>query len=310
MAAAGPYDAQKAADDVAVEEMRQQFGDQEAARLAADLYKLRRSSGGNLWGVMPRWVVLVAAVWLAVLETASRLPDLLLTYPKYQADKAEFQAKILQPDLMAAQLEKAKLEAQAAAFQPALTAAQAFQTEIDDDVKGSSADGSTGARLENMFDLVNPMHPFLVQRGLSNPNVFALLKYINKPLTSLTPAPASSPASDPAPTPQAVTPALRPETAAPVAAPDQPHKSQAYQDGARDRSDWESWFASVTGDEHEGADYWSGVRNTPGDHACTDGKGATSADFQKGCNEARDKLTPIDARRRAELDYKAGFNAR
>ena len=116
--------AQKAADDAAVEDIRQKFGDQEAAKLAADLYKLRRSSGGNLWGIMPRWVVIVAAIWLAVLETATRLPDLLLAYPKYQADKAEFQAKLLQPDLVAAELQKARYEAKAAVWQPDLTEVQ------------------------------------------------------------------------------------------------------------------------------------------------------------------------------------------
>jgi hypothetical protein len=139
MAAAGTQvTGQKAADDAAVEDVRQKFGDQEAARLAGELYKLRRSSGGNLWGVMPRWIVFIAAVWLAVLETASRLPDLLLTYPRYEATKADYQAKILQPILLQAQLEKARNDvtisgyaAQAAANQPRMSAAELEKAQND-----------------------------------------------------------------------------------------------------------------------------------------------------------------------------------
>jgi hypothetical protein len=121
----------KAADDAAVEEMRQQFGDQEAARLAADLYKLRRSSGGHLWGVMPRWVIVIAALWVAMLETADKLPQLLLTVPRYKAALAEAEAKILQPSLLQAQLQKARNDvtisdyaALAAINQPRISAAE------------------------------------------------------------------------------------------------------------------------------------------------------------------------------------------
>ena len=121
----------KAADDAAVEEVRQQFGDQEAARLAADLYKLRRSSGGHLWGVMPRWVIVIAALWVAVLETADKLPQLLLTFPRYKAALAEAEAKILQPSLLQAQLQKARNDvtvsdyaALAAVNQPRIAAAE------------------------------------------------------------------------------------------------------------------------------------------------------------------------------------------
>jgi hypothetical protein len=48
----------------------------------------------------PRWVVILVAIWVGILETARTLPDLLLTIPRFQGELAENQAKQLQPDLV------------------------------------------------------------------------------------------------------------------------------------------------------------------------------------------------------------------
>ncbi len=173
-------DAQVAADDAAVEAIRTKFGDAEAAKLAADLYKLRRTPApaASSWSGLPRGIIILIAVWIGLLETAEKLPFLLLAFPQYEATLAEIQAKMLQPDLVKAQLDKARFEAKAAAFQPALVAGQAFKAEVDATASGATMEGGSSGRLGIMFDLLDPNHPNLVSKGLSTPDFSALLPYI------------------------------------------------------------------------------------------------------------------------------------
>lgn len=122
--------AEKAEDDAAVEEYRAKFGDTEAAKLAADLYKLRRTPApASTFAGLPRGIILLIAIWVGLLETAEKLPFLLLAYPQYEATLAEIQARMMQPNLVAAQLDKARLEAKAAKWQPLVTAATGLETE-------------------------------------------------------------------------------------------------------------------------------------------------------------------------------------
>ncbi len=69
------------------------------------------------WQGFPRWVIIIAALWVATLETADKVPQLLLTYPRYEAALAEAQAKLVQPEMVKAQLEKAQNEAKTSAAQ-------------------------------------------------------------------------------------------------------------------------------------------------------------------------------------------------
>lgn len=80
---------EQAEDDVTIEKMRAKFGDQEAAKLAAELYKHRRTSRSDVFGVFPRWLVLFSAVVLALFETAQTLPQILLAVPRFQAELAK-----------------------------------------------------------------------------------------------------------------------------------------------------------------------------------------------------------------------------
>ncbi len=117
-----------AEDDAQVQAYRAKFGDDKAAEFAADLYKLRRTPAPApetpIFGVFPRWTLVLIAMWLALLETADKLPRLLLAVPGYEATLAELQAKMMQPDITAAQLAKAQNEAKASTYQPNLAAVQ------------------------------------------------------------------------------------------------------------------------------------------------------------------------------------------
>ena len=116
-----------AADNVAIEDYRAKFGDEKAAQFAADLYKLRRTPAppsAGMFSGLPRSIIILIAIWVGLLETADKLPRLLLSYPGYEATLAEYHAKMMQPDITAAQLEKARNEAKASAYQPGTAEAQ------------------------------------------------------------------------------------------------------------------------------------------------------------------------------------------
>src|SRR5271157_3785834 len=58
-------------------------------------------------------------------------PSLSAVQAGYEATLAEYQAKMMQPDITAAQLEKARNEAKASAYQPDLTAVQLDKTKLE-----------------------------------------------------------------------------------------------------------------------------------------------------------------------------------
>jgi len=80
---------------------------------------------------MPRSIIILIAIWVGLLETADKLPRLLLAFPGYEATLAEYQAKMMQPDITAAQLEKARNEAKASAFMPDSASVQLDKTKLE-----------------------------------------------------------------------------------------------------------------------------------------------------------------------------------
>ena len=93
-------------------------------RIEADLAALRQTKGSGYLAGFPKWVVILFAVWVVAIETAEKLPQIMLSYPRYEATLAETQAKLMQPDLVRAQLVKAENEAKASALQPDMLKAQ------------------------------------------------------------------------------------------------------------------------------------------------------------------------------------------
>src|SRR5262249_11665354 len=73
----------------------------------------------------------------------------------------------------------------------------------------------------------------------------------------------------------------------------------------------QNWFVSQAGDRRARADYWAANRNRLGHLPCPDAaenySGEKSA-FVAGCQEAKQRLDPLDARRQGEPQYRAGFN--
>jgi hypothetical protein len=77
-----------------------------------------------------------------------------------------------------------------------------------------------------------------------------------------------------------------------------------YQKGLADRTAWEHWIASLTGDYRTGAEYWASQRSLPKPGSCSG-----VPDFKTGCNAAKAKLAPVDILRRTEPEYKQGWNS-
>ena len=113
-----------AADHAAIEEVRKHQGDAAASEFSSKLYLVRRTPRTNYLAGFPKWGVILFAVWVVAIETADKLPQIMLSYPRYEAALAETQAKLLQPELVRAQLATAVNEAKASDLKPAMTQAQ------------------------------------------------------------------------------------------------------------------------------------------------------------------------------------------
>jgi hypothetical protein len=81
--------------------------------------------------------------------------------------------------------------------------------------------------------------------------------------------------------------------------------SPLYRKGLADRTSWEQWFSSQSGDFKAGAEFWAGQRNLPKPGTCHQ----LSEAFQAGCAAAKERLAVGDVLRRSEPEYKAGWNA-
>lgn len=97
----------------------------------------------------------------------------------------------------------------------------------------------------------------------------------------------------------------------PAAASAPKEESEAYRQGTADWRALQAWFATQTGDRRAGADYWAGNRSKQDHKSCEAAVDDFSGDktaFLNGCQGAKQKLDPMDIRRRTETDYRAGFN--
>lgn len=83
-------------------------------------------------------------------------------------------------------------------------------------------------------------------------------------------------------------------------------ETSAFDSGLSDRTSYETWFGGLSGDYQTGALYWVGQRSKKPPGTCYDGP---SADWTKGCLDAKQRLDPNDRRRLTEADYRKGWNS-
>lgn len=84
--------------------------------------------------------------------------------------------------------------------------------------------------------------------------------------------------------------------------------STAFDQGRADRAQYETWFNGLQGDARAGVESWVGRRSlrTPGSCAPPPGQ---SAQWSSGCTAARERLSSFDSRRKADPDYRRGWNS-
>ena len=98
-----------------------------------------------------------------------------------------------------------------------------------------------------------------------------------------------------------------PQQAASVGTVPSADASPTFLAGRRARMEYEAWFNSVSGDVRAGAEWWAGVRS----HAQRDRLTCETGTplWVVGCKQAQTVLAPSDNRRRAEPDFRAGWNS-
>jgi hypothetical protein len=102
-----------------------------------------------------------------------------------------------------------------------------------------------------------------------------------------------------APPPVAYQPSLR--TAIQPAAPS--GLGPSFDRGHQDRMAWETWHAALSSDYRTGSEYWAGQRSMANPGSCSG-----EPEFTAGCLAAKKFLDPIDAQRKTDPTYKAGWN--
>ncbi len=85
--------------------------------------------------------------------------------------------------------------------------------------------------------------------------------------------------------------------------------SPSFAQGLSDRQAWEAWINSQEGGFRDGAEWWASIRSTAGPPSCTGAPGSDRQAAVSGCNAARARLSPFDSRRRADSEYRSGWNS-
>jgi hypothetical protein len=85
--------------------------------------------------------------------------------------------------------------------------------------------------------------------------------------------------------------------------------STAFQAGLDARRGWERWYAGLSGDYRAGAGFWASQRSLPYPGSCRAPDGASRGAFTDGCETARGTLMPSDYRKRAQPEFKQGWNS-
>lgn len=112
--------------------------------------------------------------------------------------------------------------------------------------------------------------------------------------------PGSAPAASAAPVARAPEPAPAPA----------PAPNPSFARGLADRTHYEQWFATLSGDVRAGAAYWAENRSlTHRGQTVSCSPAGASAAWARGCLWARQALDPTDAARLADPEYRRGWNA-
>lgn len=148
---------------------------------------------------------------------------------------------------------------------------------------------------------------WLTSEDLASMNVQVIRKQeaVYQPGSPLRPGTAAS-ARTTSSSPLPIVPAASDQTPSTGSVPT-PETSPAFVAGRKARADYEAWFNELSGDIKSGAAWWAEVRSQAArnHHTCEAGTPL----FNVGCKHAQIALGPSDTKRRADPDFKAGWNS-
>ena len=84
--------------------------------------------------------------------------------------------------------------------------------------------------------------------------------------------------------------------------------TSAFDQGLADRAELDQWFASLSGELRRGADWWAAHRSAPNPGMCSGPASGITQEFIAGCEAAKARLAPRDIRRKADSEYRRGWN--
>src|SRR5215204_2017757 len=89
-------------------------------------------------------------------------------------------------------------------------------------------------------------------------------------------------------------------------------EAASYAQGFADWQTYKPWFDAQTGDRAAGVKYWAANRNVPDHKSCADAGSdykmfGDKLTFTVGCQGAKSRLDPIDARRHSDSEYRLGL---
>jgi membrane peptidoglycan carboxypeptidase len=85
--------------------------------------------------------------------------------------------------------------------------------------------------------------------------------------------------------------------------------SPSYLSGMTDRTEYESWFAGLTGEYKAGVEYWVNHRSNRPPPNCFANGMPPESDWVRGCQIAQQRFAPLDAKRKLDPDYRLGWNS-
>lgn len=86
-------------------------------------------------------------------------------------------------------------------------------------------------------------------------------------------------------------------------------QNPSFQQGLADRTQWEDWLSTLTGSFKDGVNYWAAHRSLRNPGSCPRSGGEGGSDVTGVCLAAQRRLALIDAKRKSDPDYRAGFNS-
>jgi hypothetical protein len=85
---------------------------------------------------------------------------------------------------------------------------------------------------------------------------------------------------------------------------------KASRAGLKARGDWWTWRNGLEGSYRDGVNYWVTHRNTPSPGTCDEPVGVTpDPTWTQGCEDAKERLVPIDKNLKAEPGYRQGWRS-